>query len=269
MAKRLLVNGASGRMGRSLIANLAAFPSLQLSAAIDRADCGLLGRDSGELAGLKANGVAVTTDLAAALQRTDIILDFSNATGSPAVLEACVAARVACFMGTTGQGPEFAARLTLAAETIPVLLAANTSLGVNLLLELTKQAARSLPGFDIEISEAHHRHKQDAPSGTALALGRAAASGRGADFAAVRGRTRDGIAPRQAAEIGFAVVRAGDIVGDHEILFAGEGERVVLKHQVTDRTIFAKGALAGAAWLAERPPGQYHMLDVLGLRTTT
>jgi 4-hydroxy-tetrahydrodipicolinate reductase len=149
-----------------------------------------------------------------------------------------------------------------------VLIAANTSLGVTLLTELVRAAARALPaGFDIEITEGHHRYKKDAPSGTALALGRAAADGRGQSFDVVRGSPREGEAPRKADEIGFSVIRAGDLVGEHSVLFAGEGERLTLGHQATDRVIFARGALKAAAWLVGRAPGRYRMIDVIGLKT--
>lgn len=265
MVNRVAIVGAGGRMGRSLIANLADFGSLTLVAALDRPGSEAIGRDSGQLAGLAPNRIAVQTDLAAALPMADLAIDFSAASASAEVLAQCVAAKVGCVLGTTGQGGDFDRVVDAAARVIPVLQTANTSVGVGLLVELVRQAARSLPGFDIEIVEAHHRHKQDAPSGTALALGKAAADGRGASFADVRARPRDGHAPRQPGEIGFAVLRGGDIVGDHDVVFAGQGERLVLRHQATDRAIFARGALQAASWLAGRPPGRYQMRDVLGL----
>ena len=265
MGHRLAIVGAGGRMGRALIASLAEFPSLSLAAAIDQAASQAIGADSGRLAGLEPNKIPVSADRAAALRAVDIVIDFSASQSSADLLAECVAARVACVIGTTGQPAGFDALLDLAAQAIPVLQTANTSIGVSLLIELVQQAARSLPGFDIEIVEAHHRQKQDAPSGTALALGKAAARGREQNFEAVRGRSRDGLAPRKDDEIGFAVVRGGDIVGDHEVIFAGPGERVVLRHQATDRAIFARGALRAAAWLAGQPPGRFSMREVLGL----
>ncbi len=252
-------------MGRSLVVNLAEFPALTLAVAVDQAGCNVIGADSGQLAGIAPNKIMIRADRAAALREADIAVDFSAAHASSELLADCVAAGVACVMGTTGQADGFDAEVAGAARSIAVLQTANTSVGVSLLVELVQQAARSLPGYDIEIIEAHHRHKQDAPSGTALALGRAAARGRDQDFEAVRGHSRDGIAPRKHSEIGFAVVRGGDIVGDHDVIFAGPGERLVLRHQATDRAIFARGALRAAAWLAGRPPGRYTMREVLGL----
>lgn len=265
MGHRLAIVGAGGRMGRSLVANLAEYPALTLAVAIDQAGCEVIGADSGQLAGLAPNKIRVRADRAAALREADIAVDFSAAHASSELLADCVAAGVACVIGTTGQPAGFEAEVERAARSIAVLQTANTSVGVSLLVELVQQAARSLPGFDIEIVEAHHRHKQDAPSGTALALGRAAARGRKQDFETIRGHSRDGIAPRKDGEIGFAVVRAGDIVGDHDVIFAGAGERLVLRHQATDRAIFARGALRAAAWLAGRPAGRYSMREVLGL----
>jgi 4-hydroxy-tetrahydrodipicolinate reductase len=252
-------------MGRALVANLAEFPMLTLAAAIDQSGSEVIGADCGRLAGLPANKITVRADRAAALREADVAVDFSAAHASSELLADCVAAGVACVIGTTGQSAGFDAEIASAARSIAVLQTANTSVGVSLLVELVQQAARSLPGYDIEIIEAHHRHKQDAPSGTALALGRAAARGRGQDFENVRGHSRDGIAPRKEHEIGFAVVRGGDIVGDHDVVFAGPGERVVLRHQATDRAIFARGALRAAVWLAGRPAGRYSMREVLGL----
>jgi 4-hydroxy-tetrahydrodipicolinate reductase len=265
MGHRLAIVGAGGRMGRALIANLAEFPSLTLAAAVDQAGSDFVGADSGQLAGLGPNKIAVRADRAAALRAADVVVDFSAAQSSAELLAECVAARVACVIGTTGQPAGFDAVVDSAARSIAVLQTANTSVGVSLLIELVQQAARSLPGFDIEIVEAHHRQKQDAPSGTALALGRAAARGRDQSFDAVRGKARDGVAPRRRVEIGFAVVRGGDIVGDHDVVFAGAGERLVLRHQATDRAIFARGALRAAAWLAGQPAGRFGMRDVLGL----
>lgn len=265
MVQRLVIVGAGGRMGRALVAQLSEHPKLQLVAAVDRVGSDAVGADSGLLAGIAANKIIVTSDRAAALRNADVAVDFSAASTSAELLSECVASNTACLIGTTGQPSGFTAALAEAAVRIPVLQTANTSMGVSLLLELTRQAARSLPGFDIEIVEAHHRHKEDAPSGTALALGRAAADGRDAAFDQLRGRARDGLAPRRPDEIGFAVVRGGDIVGDHDVIFAGAGERVVLRHQATDRAIFARGALRAASWLAGQPAGQYSMRQVLGL----
>jgi 4-hydroxy-tetrahydrodipicolinate reductase len=265
MGHRLAIVGAGGRMGRALVANLAQYPELSLVAAVETAQSAHIGADSGRLAGLEPNRIALTSDRAAAFTGADVVIDFSSAQHTAALLADCVAARVAVVIGTTGQPPGFESALDTAARSVPVLQTANTSVGVSLLVELVRQAARSLPGFDIEIVESHHRHKQDAPSGTALALGRAAAQGRDRGFDALRGGPRDGIAPRRDGEIGFAVVRGGDIVGDHDVIFAGEGERVVIRHQATDRAIFARGALRAARWLVGQAPGRYEMRQVLGL----
>ncbi len=262
----LVIVGATGRMGRALIQCLAEQPQLTLHAAVDRSDAPGQGQDASALAGLPPSGIRVSSDLAAALRGARVMIDFSDPSATAANLTACAAAGVAAFVGTTGQTGDIGAQLHRAAQRIPVLLAANTSVGVTLLAELVRQTAEALPqNFDIEITEAHHRDKKDAPSGTALALGRAAASGRGQTLDAVAAYARQGVAPRQPGDIGFAVVRGGDIVGDHSVLFAGPGERLVLVHQATDRAIFARGALRGAAWLAVQPPGSYSMRDVLAL----
>ncbi|MCS6946445.1 MAG: 4-hydroxy-tetrahydrodipicolinate reductase [Steroidobacteraceae bacterium] len=258
-ARRLGVIGAAGRMGRSIIALLPEFPHLQLAAAVERSGHAALGETIG--------GVRLSDDLGAALRAVEVVVDFSHADCSVELLRACADANVACLIGTTGHGPTFSDALNAAARRIPVLQTANTSAGVNVLLSLVRQAARSLPDFDIEIVEAHHRHKLDAPSGTALALGRAAAEARGADFERLRAGAREARAPRRGGEIGFASLRGGDIAGDHTVVLAGIGERLELKHQATDRSVFARGALRAAAWLVERPAGCYSMADVFSLKT--
>lgn len=250
---RVVIVGASGRMGRAIGELLRDHPDATLVGAIDReADA--------------ARGV--TTDLDAALRNADVMIDFSSPSDTVAHLEACARHGVAALIGTTGLGPEVEPAADIASRRVPVLIAANTSLGVTLLTELVRAAARALPDeFDIEITEGHHRYKKDAPSGTALALGRAAADGRGQSFDAVRGSPREGEGARKAGEIGFSVIRAGDLVGEHSVLFAGEGERLTLGHQATDRVIFARGALKAAAWLVGRAPSRYRMIDVIGLKT--
>ena len=247
---RVVIVGAAGRMGQALRQALAEVPGAQLVGAVDRQ---------------AADGI--TTDLDAALVGADVMIDFSSPQSTVAHLQACAARGVSALIGTTGIGPEVDAAANAAAKRIPVLIAANTSLGVTLLVELVRAAARALPAeFDIEITEAHHRHKKDAPSGTALALGRAAAAGRGQDLTPPAvGFDRQ--VPRPAGEIGFAVLRAGDIVGDHSVLFAGAGERITLGHQATDRMIFARGAVKAAAWLVGRAAGRYQMSDVIGLKS--
>jgi 4-hydroxy-tetrahydrodipicolinate reductase len=250
---RVLIVGAAGRMGRAIRGLLDEWPEAKLVGAVDRQGDASLG---------------ITTDLRAALINAEVMIDFSSPEQTAANLAACAEHGVAALIGTTGLGPDVEAAAEAAAQRIPVLIAANTSIGVTLLVELVRGAARTLPAdFDIEIIEAHHRHKQDAPSGTALALGEAAAAGRGQRLTEVTAPPRVGVAPRQSGEIGFAVVRGGDIVGEHSVLFAGAGERITLGHQATDRTIFARGALQAAYWLVGKAPGRYKMVDVIGLKS--
>jgi len=262
-------------MGRAVVAAAHASHGLAqqglvVSAALEHAASTALGADSGELAGIGRNGIAIGADLDAALATGDVLIDFTDASTTRPHLEACARARVAALICTTGLDAEVYRRADELARQIPVLIAANTSLGVTLLAELVRQAARVLPGeFDIEIVEAHHRHKKDAPSGTALALGRAAAQGREQSLDDCARWSRHGFAPRRDGEIGFAVVRGGDIVGDHSVLFAGPAERLVLSHQATDRAIFARGAVAAAGWLAGKPAGRYEMRDFILAKTMT
>ncbi|MBS0421104.1 MAG: 4-hydroxy-tetrahydrodipicolinate reductase [Proteobacteria bacterium] len=253
---RAAIIGVSGRMGQALV-RAAASESIEITAAVASAKSEALGKDAGVLAGVTPLGVTVTADLPAALGAADVAIDFSNAAATQSNLAACRQARKPLLIGTTGFSLD--SELQEAAREIPVLVAPNTSLGVTLLIELVRQAAAALPAaFDIEIIEAHHRMKKDAPSGTALALGQAAAQGRAQPLDGVR---QEGAA-RRGAEIGFAVVRAGDIVGEHSVLFAGMGESLTLSHRATDRAIFARGALQAAAWLESRAPGQYFMRDL-------
>lgn len=250
---RVVIVGAAGRMGLAIRAALQHWPYAALVGAIDRRADPALG---------------ITTDLESVLPQANVMIDFSSPEGTAANLAACARHGVAALIGTTGLTREGLAAAEAAASRIPVIVAANTSLGVTLLLELVRAAARALPAdFDIEIIEGHHRHKKDAPSGTALALGRAAAAGRGEDLASITADERRGQSVRRAGEIGFAVVRGGDIVGDHTVLFAGAGERVALSHQATDRAIFARGALQAAGWLLGRAPGRYEMGEVIGFKS--
>jgi 4-hydroxy-tetrahydrodipicolinate reductase len=266
------VLGVTGRMGQCLlrgIAESAGGPEpLELVGALAAPGVAELGRDAGEAAGLGRHfGVQVTADRSVALAGAEIAIDFTNVAATLDNVAACVARGCALMLGTTGLETVHHAALDAAAGRIPLVQAANTSLGVNLLATLVERAAAALPAdYDIEIVEAHHRHKVDAPSGTALKLGEAAAAGRGTTLAAVRSAPRDGLTgPRTAGAIGFAVVRGGDIVGDHTVLFAGPGERIELGHRAHDRMTFAHGALRAARWLAGRAPGRYTMADVLGL----
>lgn len=265
-----VIIGASGRMGQALARAARESEAVRVVAAVDAASSPHLGRDVGELAGGGPLGVAITADLRAALAGADVAIDFSHPDATSANVPVCRAARKALFIGTTGLSASLEPEFEAAAREIPLLVAPNTSLGVTLLIELVREAARALPqDFDIEIVEAHHRYKQDAPSGTALALGLAAAEGRDTTLERSGVMSRVGISPRRTGDIGFAVVRGGDIVGDHTVTFAGAGEQVLLGHRATDRAIFARGALRGAAWLAGQGPGRYAMRDVILSRSRT
>lgn len=261
---RAVLVGAAGRMGRAITVAAQSEGGLRFTGAVDAARSAALGTDLGVHAGLAPLGVSIGSELAPLLSCADVVMDFSQPAVVGETLGRCAAARVPLLVGTTGLGTEQLLAAEQAARSIAVLIAPNTSLGVTLLLELVRRAAAALPtDYDIEIFEAHHREKKDAPSGTALALGRAAAQGRGRDFDDVAVRSRSGSGPRQPGEIGFAVQRAGDIVGEHSVTFAAAGERLVLGHVATDRAVFARGALAAARWLAGRHAGRYTMADVL------
>lgn len=257
MMVRLGIIGAGGRMGRAIAADASGRDDVRLAGGVDRAGC------EGEL----APGIAIGHDLAALAMASDVLIDFSSPAALPANLAAAVNAGTALVIGTTGLSAEDHRQIDTAAESIAVLQTGNTSLGVNLLAALVRQAAAALgPDWDIEILEMHHRHKVDAPSGTALLLGQAAAEGRGVDLAEVADRGRDGITgPRQQGAIGFAALRGGSVAGDHQVIFAAEGERIELGHRAETREIFARGAVRAALWLAGKPAGRYQMADVLGL----
>jgi 4-hydroxy-tetrahydrodipicolinate reductase len=329
-----VIIGAAGRMGRALIRAAVEIPDeLRVCGAVVSTTSKSLGQDAGELAGIGRLDLRVTDDLAAALARAEIVIDFSQPHATRSNLAVCRAARKPLLIGTTGFPAELTSLFDAAAAEIPLLVAPNTSIGVTLLLELTRMAAKALPAdFDIEIVEAHHRMKKDAPSGTALALGKAAAEGRelqdaadggagasagagasggagasagagasgGAGASAGAGASgRAGVAgsagtsagagasgnagesvgaegalsnrsgERRQGDIGYAVIRGGDIVGDHTVLFAGTGEQITLGHRATDRAIFARGAVRASLWLARQSPGRYNMRDFLGLKTST
>ncbi len=246
-----------------------AVPGLELAGAVDRADSPLAGQDAGVAAGVGPLGVVVGGDLAAALAaRPDVAVDFSSPAAAAATAAQVAAAGVPWVLGTTGLDAAAQAAIAQTAQTIPVVLSANMSLGVNLLYALVEQAARALRGrgYDCEIIERHHRRKKDAPSGTALYLGEAAAQGFGWDLKDVAIDGRTGIpGERPEKEIGFHAVRGGDVVGDHVVLFAADGECLELSHRATSRDTLARGALRAAAWLPGRAPGLYGMRDVLGL----
>jgi 4-hydroxy-tetrahydrodipicolinate reductase len=253
-----VIIGAGGRMGQSLIQLLSEFPALRLHGAVDSAQSPLLGTEQG--------GHKLRADLPAALQGAQLAIDFSNASGAREHIEVAHAVRVPLLLGTTGLPADAISAAERAACEIPLLISANTSVGVALLADLVQRAARSLGReFHIEVIEAHHRHKLDAPSGTALLVAEAAARGRGTHYAAVRAaQPRGSAGERSDDEIGIASIRGGDVVGEHEVLFLGPGERLSLRHSATDRSIFARGALRAGQWLAGQAPGRYQMADVFG-----
>ena len=264
---RLVVVGAAGRMGRTIVRLVAETEGLVLSGALEHAGSPALGQDAGTLSGCAAAGVAVTDDALALVVEADGIIDFSTPATSLALAALAAQARIVHVVGTTGFSPCDLAKFEAAGRHATIVRSGNMSVGVNLVAALVAKAAAALgESFDIEIVEMHHRMKVDAPSGTALLLGEAAAAGRGValDEAAVRGR--DGITgARQTGTIGFAALRGGTVIGDHSVIFAGEGERIELTHKAEDRAIFARGALRAALWARGRKPGLFSMADVLGL----
>jgi 4-hydroxy-tetrahydrodipicolinate reductase len=263
---RAVIIGVSGRMGQALVRAARGMQGVRITGAVASAGSASLGRDAGVLAGVDPLGVEVTSDLPAALAQADVAIDFSQPHATRANVAACRVARKPLLVGTTGLAAQLTEpELDAAAREIPLLVAPNTSFGVALLTELVRRAAHALPAeFDIEIIEAHHRMKRDAPSGTALALARAAGEGRNLSSAqALSGAAEARVGPRPQGEIGFAVVRGGDIVGEHTVLFAGPGEELRLSHRAGDRAIFARGALRAALWLLGQPPGRYGMRDII------
>ncbi|PLW81697.1 4-hydroxy-tetrahydrodipicolinate reductase [Kineobactrum sediminis] len=268
MTIRIGVTGAAGRMGRTLIESIVqAGAPLQLAAAIEQPDSSLVGADAGELAGLGKMGVLIAGDLADVIEQIDVLIDFTVPAATLANVALCARHGKAVVVGTTGFTPEQEREIDSAAQQVPLCKASNFSTGVNLCFKLLDMAARVLGDeVDIEIVEAHHRHKVDAPSGTALSMGGVVANALGRDLAEVAVYGREGqTGPRDRDTIGFATVRAGDIVGDHTVIFAAEGERVEITHKASSRMSFARGAVRAAGWLFERSPGRYDMQDVLGL----
>ena len=265
--QRIAVVGAAGRMGKTLIEAVQLADGAQLSAAVDRADSSLVGADVGELVAQGKIGVNLAGDLSAVLDQFDVLIDFTHPSVTLKNLEVCRQAGKAMIIGTTGFSPEEKQLLADAGKQIPIVFAANFSVGVNLCLKLLDTAARVLgDDVDIEIIEAHHRHKVDAPSGTALRMGEVVANALGRDLQKVAVYGREGqTGARERETIGFATVRAGDVVGDHTVLFAADGERVEITHKASSRMTFAKGAVRAALWLHKREPGLYDMQDVLGL----
>ncbi|ARQ56311.1 UNVERIFIED_ORG: 4-hydroxy-tetrahydrodipicolinate reductase [Rhizobium etli] len=267
-AMKLVVVGAAGRMGQTLIRLIHSIEGLVLHAAVDRAGSPFVGKDAGEIAGLGPTGVIIGDDPLNAFLHADGVLDFTSPAATVEFSGLAAQARIVHVVGTTGCSEDDNARIAAAARHARVVKSGNMSLGVNLLGVLAQQAARALDpvDWDIEILEMHHKHKVDAPSGTALLLGEAAAKGRNIDLASKSVTVRDGhTGAREAGTIGFATLRGGSVIGEHSVLFAGEGEIVTLSHSAADRSIFARGAIKAALWARDKKPGLYSMLDVLGL----
>jgi 4-hydroxy-tetrahydrodipicolinate reductase len=254
-------------MGRMLVHAVLSADGVSLAGGVEQPGHEAIGRDVAELAGGKACGRRVEANPEPLFENSDVVIDFTSPSATGIHSRLAVRHGTALVIGTTGLGFEENESLSVAAEAVPVVVGANMSVGVNLLLGLTRQVAAILgEDYDIEVVEMHHRHKVDAPSGTALALGHAAAAGRGTSLDSVSQRVRDGqIGSRRSGTIGFASLRGGDVVGEHTVIFAGDGERIELTHRATSRTIFAQGALRAAKWAAGRPPGLYSMRQVLGL----
>ncbi len=264
---RVLLHGAGGRMGRAVVALLAGDADLALAVAIEAPGSALVGRDVGELAGLGPGGVRVTDALEAGLCGADVLLDFSAAAAVPGLARAAASVRIPSVICTTGLDAAAHEAIDALACVAPVVVAANTSVGVAVLLHLAARAAALLGDeYDAEIVELHHRHKIDAPSGTALRLAEAVADARGLDLDTAARHGRSGAAgPRAPGEIGVHAVRGGDIIGEHTLVLAGAGERLELTHRAHARDLFARGALRAARWVRGQPPGRYEMRDVLGL----
>ncbi len=262
---RLIVAGAAGRMGRALINLIAATDGVALVGALEGPQSEALGQDAGTIAGRGPLGVAISSDPLACVVTADGILDFTTPRASLELAALAAQARIVHVIGTTGFSGEDESRIAAAAHHAVIVKSGNMSLGVNLLAALVEQAARALgPDYDVEIVEMHHRLKIDAPSGTALLLGEAAARGRGVALAEKSARSRDGVTGvRESATIGFASLRGGTVIGEHAVIFAGPGERLELAHKAEDRGIFARGALHAALWARGKKPGLYTMADVL------
>jgi 4-hydroxy-tetrahydrodipicolinate reductase len=266
---RIAVMGAAGRMGRELVRVVHATPGCVLAGGTEPAGSIALGQDLGFLAGLGSLGVKITDDPLAVIADVDAILDFTTPEATVEFAGLAANARIVHVIGTTGLSLDQERAIERAARHATIIKAGNMSLGVNLLVALARKVAQALDeDYDIEIVEMHHRHKVDAPSGTALMLGRSAAAGRGIDLDQYSVRVRDGhTGERRRGDIGFAALRGGNVVGDHTIIFAGEGERIELTHRATDRGIFARGAVRAALWGRGKAPGMFNMLDVLGIDT--
>ncbi|MGK7654781.1 4-hydroxy-tetrahydrodipicolinate reductase [Roseovarius sp. B08] len=263
----IVVTGASGRMGRMLIEIVTASERAQLIGALERPGHAWIGADVGEAMGGAPIGVVVSDDPLEQISQAHAVLDFTAPAATVDFASLAAQARCVHVIGTTGLADEDLAKINAAARHATIIRAGNMSLGVNLLVQLTKKVAAALDeDYDIEVIETHHNKKVDAPSGTALMLGQAAADGRGVSLQQYSDRGRDGITgARTAGHIGFSAIRGGDIVGEHDVMFATAGERIILRHIASDRAVFARGALKAALWGQGRKPGEYDMLDVLGL----
>jgi 4-hydroxy-tetrahydrodipicolinate reductase len=263
----IVITGASGRMGQMLIRLVSASGKARLVACVEREGHPWVGRDVGEAMGGAPIGVAVTDDPLQAFARAQAVIDFTAPAATVEFAALAAQARAVHVIGTTGLEPEHLHKISWAAHHAVIIRAGNMSLGVNLLVRLTQKVAQALDAdWDVEIVEAHHRMKVDAPSGTALMLGQAAADGRGVDLDSACVSGRDGITgARDRGSIGFSAIRGGDVVGEHDVIFAADGERIILRHIATDRAVFARGALRAALWGQSAKPGQYDMMDVLGL----
>jgi 4-hydroxy-tetrahydrodipicolinate reductase len=263
---KIVVAGAAGRMGQAALRAIASSPDFELTGALVRKGHPDLGNDANALAGAKSSRIALTDDPLPLVAHAQALIDFTTPELSVELAALAAQARIVHVLGTTGLSASDEGKIRAAARHAVIVKSGNMSLGVNLLAAFTKQAAKALPGFDIEIVEMHHRKKVDAPSGTAFLLGRAAAEGRNISLDNHAVKSRDGhTGPRDEETIGFASLRGGTVVGEHDVIFAGEGERIVLRHVAEDRSIFATGALAAAKWGLGRKPGLYAMADVLGL----
>jgi 4-hydroxy-tetrahydrodipicolinate reductase len=263
----ITITGASGRMGQMLLKTVLDSDRARLVGAVERSGHAWVGRDVGEAMGGQANGIIVTDDPLEAFAISQAVIDFTTPAATLEFAALTAQARAVHIIGTTGMNAAEIEQLEPASRHAVIVRAGNMSLGVNLLTKLTEKVAAALDAdFDIEIIETHHHHKVDAPSGTALMLGEAAALGRGVNLNDVRESGRDGMTgARRRGDIGFVAIRGGDVVGEHDVLFAGAGERIILRHMATDRSIFARGALKAALWGQTQKPGHYDMMDVLGL----
>ena len=263
----IVITGASGRMGQMLLRTVAASDKARLVGAIERKGHDWIGRDAGEAIGIGPLGLPIEDEPLDAFARAQAVIDFTAPAATLEFAALAAQARAVHVIGTTGMTEADIAALEPAARHAVIVRAGNMSLGVNLLTRLTQKVAAALDeDYDIEVIEAHHNQKVDAPSGTALMLGEAAAQGRGVSLKEVSDRGRDGMTGKRArGHIGFSAIRGGDIVGEHDVMFAAAGERIILRHVATDRSIYARGALRAALWGQDKAPGQYDMMDVLGL----